>query len=106
MSGPERDSPSYDLGEIKRRVRDGEFILSTKTETYISGRPLTAGDIRDCILGMQPETFSKSKPPQSDDHDTWSDVYFPYYRNGDWYLELTMTETDTVFVISFHMPRY
>jgi len=93
--------PSYDLDQIKTKVRAGQFLI---TSTALDGAFLLGFDrydIQDCVLGLDEADFYKTMPAEKR-QGCMQDVYRPRHLNVHVYMKLQLTQSlEQAVVIAF-----
>ncbi|MGI9178971.1 MAG: type II toxin-antitoxin system MqsR family toxin [Longimicrobiaceae bacterium] len=92
--------PVYDLREIQRRVRAGEYLITAAAQRGVVALALDEGDVVACVLELRDSDFFKSMESELMP-GLWQDVYRPVYQSTPLYVKLQIRADAGAVVISF-----
>lgn len=93
-------TPTYDLAEIQRLVREGKWLPSGTALRGAAELGWVSDDIRDCVLALTGADLHKTMP--STDHPgLWQDVYKPFHNGVRLYVKLQVGRRGVAVVVSF-----
>ncbi|MBA2245903.1 MAG: type II toxin-antitoxin system MqsR family toxin [Gemmatimonadetes bacterium] len=90
----------YDLREIQRRVRAGEYLITAAAQRGVAALALDEGDVVACVLELRDSDFFKSMESELMP-GLWQDVYRPVYQSTPLYVKLQIRADAGAVVISF-----
>jgi motility quorum-sensing regulator/GCU-specific mRNA interferase toxin len=94
----EKLSPHYQLGEVKRLVKEGKVRSTFSALAGGANLGLNFDAIIATVLALTPRDFYKSMTTHAD-HRVWQDVYKPLTSAGAVYIKLTVVVG--VLIVSF-----
>ena len=95
MSNVSGDGPTFDLGQVQRLVRIGQWTHTYRAARDAAELRFDRVDIRECVLGLGPDDFVQEP-------GTMQDAYKPVYCGVELYVKLQISSKSLVVVISFH----
>lgn len=97
-----RFRPTYDLAEIQKKVRDGEWVITKLARDEAFKLEFDATDIKECVLDLTRADFSHSMPAnRGPTSGLWQDVYNPDYDGLTLYVKLQVSAANRAVVIDF-----
>ena len=101
MSNVSGDGPTFDLGQVQRLVRIGQWTHTYRAARDAAELRFDRVDIRECVLGLGPDDFVRTAESRTEP-GTMQDAYKPVYCGVELYVKLQISSKSLVVVISFH----
>ena len=94
----ERDTPEYDLGEVRRALAEGRYEITARVRRHMRRKGWTREDLVGCACALTRADFHKSQQHLSREH-VWLDVYRPWVGNERRYLKFVSDDEVSRFVV-------
>lgn len=95
-----RRTPTYELQEVKRLIRDGQIIPSRETIDDANNIGFSITEAHDVILELGSAEFYKTKPEKTNPR-VWQDVYKKTVRGQRIYIKFKIVNDEKLLLTSF-----
>lgn len=93
-------TPTYDLAEVQRKMRAGEYRVTTSARDAAALLGFQESDIERCIASLRRMDFYKSMEAERAP-GLWQDVYRPTFEGVALYVKVQIAVRGNAVVISF-----